>query len=796
MTRTNAFILSLLVVAIASPAAAQGGCFAVTGESGERAQHLVGLHDTVRLSTGCEYGLAAQGPYVPPGAFAAREVDFIEVHRHLASTGARAGGDPRVIFGRRTGRGASEEQHTLMLRYCAHYLLEEQLGFRVVPRGSGGLRVERVTPAGCDAGRLELRATQGVGADQLHGREPDHTLAPSARSLELPEGDWSIYAARPGSEVALRIGVFRAQRVVTPLQNHIRTVGISASTDAPPLLAARWDPGGPGMLMRPTDYALSQDLLWPELRTAADAGVLWLARRRDGEAPIVLGVVQLEAGERPSVRLPDSAVRERMRALYGEEAAGSIVPTSEDWRTIFAGLAVCLTPSYHTAHRATVGGPVPDAGACASLGGLAILAQAETSAGDTPAQVCLRHGHQRLTSDGVRQELPEEPDCFRLPAPGTEERTPYRIAVAGDRIRVEGHELCVLVDGAPLEPLEGTEGEYELRAGLLEVRQSGGAGCVAPQALARARFPVLDPEHEWHPVGLYTDGSADAMQCGTEERPALCPWRSIARDESDTFAFVEPRHELEFRISTSAPVSAAIETAPNGHRELTQHVALLSGVHGQFGGTRPPALVAWLSRDGQCPTERPFAELREEPPLDVDNLLVDATFNVFLLAVQSDEEPPVCLAQARFRARSSRALVAATVADFLGMEVGLLGDTQLVFMANNPMALGLYLPIAWFRMTPGIRWLSLEIGAGVMGAWSFPGAPVGGMGATAGVEASRVGGVLTWALTVGIPEYLPRILSVGGMLHAAAETSSSENPYLSFFVGLNLSTLVDLAGGR
>jgi len=62
-------------------------------------------------------------------------------------------------------------------------------------------------------------------------------------------------------------------------------------------------------------------------------------------------------------------------------------------------------------------------------------------------------------------------------------------------------------------------------------------------------------------------------------------------------------------------------------------------------------------------------------------------------------------------------------------------------------------------------------------------------------ELSRVGGALTWALQLGIPEHLPRLLSIGGMLHGAAETSTIDNPLVSFFVGLNLSSLVDLAGG-
>lgn len=785
-----------LLLSLPRSAAAQDACFTVAGSTaGARTQHLVALDDTVRVSAGCQYALAAQGPYAAPGDIAGRDVDFLEIYHRLSTSAGPAAGDPRVIFARRTGGATDGEQHTLMLRYCVHYLLEEQLGFRVIPEdGSGGLSVSRVSPAGCDAAALELRAVQGVGADRLYGAAPEHTLPLGRASLELPQGDWSIYAARPGSTAALRIGVFRSQRAVTPLQNHLRTVGLTDTTDAPPLLAARWTPGGPGMLLHPTDYALQRDLLWPELRTASDAGVLWLARRRADEAPVVLGIVQLEAGAVPTVRLPDSAVREYMSRAYGD-AAASIVPNSEDWRGIFRDLAMCLTPSYHVPSSAVTGAAVPSNSACASFGGLAVLAQIE-GAGDVPARVCLRHAPQRLRADGMRQVLPDEQDCFRLAEPGSEEPDPWRVAVAGDRVTLEGHGLCMLIDGAPLEAVQGSEGEYVLRPGLLEVRQGGGQACGSPQGLARLRMPVIDPEHEWHPIGLYGDASEEAMSC-TAAEGLVCPWRAIAHDENDTYAYVEPHNELEFRLSTSTPVAAAFDHAHGGARQLTESVSLLGGVRGRFGGTRPPAIVAYATRETECPT-RPFQELRQSAPLDVDSLLVDATFNVFLLSVNGDEEPTTCLAQARFRARSSRAIVAATVSDFLGLEVGVLGDAQAVLFAASdsrpdPVAMGLMVPLAWFRLTPGIRFVALEIAANLTIAAAFPNQH----GLAANVEVSRLGASLSWALALGVPEYLPRILSVGGMLHGTADTHFAYGkPILSFYVALNLSTLVDLAGGR
>jgi len=308
-----------------------------------------------------------------------------------------------------------------------------------------------------------------------------------------------------------------------------------------------------------------------------------------------------------------------------------------------------------------------------------------------------------------------------------------------------------------------------------------------PQAIARLRMPVFDPQHEWHPVGLYAGADAEAMQCRADEG-LVCPWRAIPRDEDDVFAFVEPRNELQWRLSTSSTVAAVYNRDPESGRVLSQDVPTLAGVDGGLGGADRPAVVAYVTRDDACP-EATVDELRAEPPLDPDSLLADATFNVLLLGVTGGDQPPTCLARARFRSRPSRAIVAATVENFLGLEVGLLGDTQAVFFANDPIAMGVSLPLAWFRMTPGIRFISLEITASLVMALAFPQQMID-------AEPSRVGAALTWALSFGIPDYLPRILSVGGMLHGAAETSTIDDPIVSFFVGLNLATLVDLAGGR
>jgi hypothetical protein len=791
MNRTTLLLglAAAVSLGLADAASAQERCFAAANP---RPQQLVGLHETVRLSAACEYALTPSGPWLAPGALAGREADFLEIHEHVRR-GAPQEGDPRVVLGR--PRTPNAAQQSLMLRYCAHYLLEEQLGLEVVPMSGGGtLRIQRRTPDACGAAQLELRAVRGARNERVYGGQAERTLGTAQSQLDLPEGDWSLYAARPGSTMGLRVGVFRPQRVVTPLAQHLRAVGLEADAppaDAPALLAARWDPGAPGLMLHPTEAAVGRDLLWPELRTASDAGFVWLADARGERAaqPRVIAPVQLEAGGLGALRLPDGPVRDHMRATYGA-AGDALAPDPSDWRSVWAGLAVCLTPSYRNARPVALGAPVPDPTACASLAGLTVIGQAQAA---RPARVCLAHGRQIVSSREPRYEPGEgEPECLPLPPPGATEVGPRRVAVVGDRLRVEGDGLCVTLDNRPLTAGEG--GELVLdRSGLLEVRQSGGEGCTGRQALARWRLPVIDPTREWHPVGLYAGATEAQMQCAEGE--GTCPWRALAHDEAEVFAYVRSRHELAFRLSSSPAVAAAL--GADAPVQLTTEVPLLAGVRGRFEGPRESAVVAWPSRDAQCP-DLPYGELRARPPLEVDALMPDAQYYVHLLAVDREDAPAQCLARAGFRVRPSRAVLSETVEDFLGLEVGLLGDTQLVFFGSTPLAMGFSLPLVWFRLTPGQRWVSFDVGGNLVMAAAFPGSTQDAMGTTIDYPAqlSRLGVSLSWALTFGVPDYAPRLLSVGGMLHGAAETHSIENPVVSFFVGLNLATLIDLAGGR
>lgn len=393
-----------------------------------------------------------------------------------------------------------------------------------------------------------------------------------------------------------------------------------------------------------------------------------------------------------------------------------------------------------------------------------------------------------MGAEGARWEAQGgDPLCLDLPDRG--DPMPFRVATVGDRVSFEGggQGLCLLVDN---RPIEGREGEYLLESsGLLEVRQGGGEGCTSQQALTRLRLLVIDPEREWHPVGQHTNrrGSASCGE-GDDAGARRCPWRALRHDEQEVFAYVRPRSSLEYRLSTSPAVASAINREPEGRVQLGQDVPMLSGIEGDFEGALPPGLVAFASSEGSCPTES-FQELRSRPPLDPDSQVVDRIFHVYLAAVEDPEGPVHCVARATYRVRHSRDLVNAHAGRWLGFELGLLGDTQFAFYVTAPLALGVVIPVFYLRLALFPvrlqRFLALEVAGNLTIGMSLD-----------EVDISRAGVSLSAALQLGIPRYVPRLLSVGVMLHGAAQTHPSDNPIFSVYLSLDLSTLIDLAGGR
>jgi hypothetical protein len=157
---------------------------------------------------------------------------------------------------------------------------------------------------------------------------------------------------------------------------------------------------------------------------------------------------------------------------------------------------------------------------------------------------------------------------------------------------------------------------------------------------------------------------------------------------------------------------------------------------------------------------------------------VDQTFQVFLARYQDDTAPYECLARASFRVREARAL-----APSRWLHAGLLGDVHLAAFFSAPASLGALLPVGYVhgRLPYG---LGLDATVSLASAVSFEHAQV-----------TRAGVGLTLGAGWGPLSVAPRLVTLGVMVHLSTGTGENE-PWFSPYAALDLSTLVDLAGGR
>ncbi len=779
----GAALIAVLSGGVAHAQPAAGSCF--TTAEGAAAPSVVGLDATVVASPDCRYSTTRDGaPVALPAEAAGHPIGFLELYAAVAgdtadSTESRA----RFVYARPATRrrGVLEADQSLALRFCVHFVMEEELGFRIRTGATDELIIERSgTPAtDCGSARLDLRvlplAADGAAPMILHGDAPQ-TLAATQRDLHLAHGSYAFYAARSGAPLALRVGQLASRGAHTPLRDHLRAAERASARpeipgERPALLETTWSDDTGALLLRPARDARLAPEVWSEARTAAAAESLWLARRRTQDAaPRIIEVARVEPGG-SGIRLPDDIVEEHLRALYGR-ASASLAPSLAEWRTVLDGLELCLAPTYGAGDR-LVTGPVPAGSHCAPLPALAAVMQPATAAGGETPRLCIERGMQVMSAAAATRIAPPRPEENCLPLDGT--ATAPLLAIRGDVVRLRGAtagSLCVLLEGQPLDlPAAGAPLP---RAGLVEVRAGAGAQCAARQGLALARLAVLDPEREWHPAGLYTS---------TEPaRPNVPAWRRLGHDEDTVFAYTRSRQTLDFRLSTSPLLAAAVNT-PDAPAALTQNVPALGGVTGTIEGAHPPLVFAYVSRDEACPRV-PLERLRRRVAVDPGGLPVDATFHVFLAADEGPTRFPVCLARASFRVRASRIFLATTPAPALRIEAGLLGDVRAVVFFVRPTAIGVALPAAWLRLSL-TSWLGFEFAAPLTFATTFEPSAI-----------SRAGVALSALMELGVPEIAPRLLGVGTMLHASGGNHPDGEPLLSFVVALNLSTLVDLAGGR
>ncbi len=779
MPKNATLLLAAPLLWALAPAAAvhaAAPCFELVGERGGSASssRRVTLATRVQPVGGCEYALTPDGPFRALERGAEGPADFASLV--LALAGAGAPDKPQSVFARRTGRsnGSRTRLESVFLAGCSEYLLSGRAFTMRVPLETQRPTIERLSAGAgdsCGAEALALRFVALAGADAALVRTGpwDAALPPGEPQLTLEPGRFGIYAARAEADAGLLIGRIESGSSQTPLRAALRAIAEGKAPERP-WVRARWSGGH--MLLEPTSDALLQGELWLELRGAAAAGHAWLAAGDSGPS---LGALTLGPGG-TAVHMPASYVEQQMRERYGA-AAAHLVPSMADWEAMQAGLSLCV--AHHYAGPKAVAGAVAPPATCAALTTLRAPLSVRGGSPAASGRVCLK---RRTWLVGAETSMPgpeHGESCLPL-ATGSAPRaeTALPLAAVGDQLTfagtsVDGLFLC-RDNACEAMPAPGTWLTLA-KPGLWEVR----GGETAPDATARhgltlLRVGVIDPRSQWHPVGLYDD---DRHEGDKPEKAPADRWSVLEHDESEVFSYVRSRNDLEFRLSTSRTLAAVLNATPSRGPPLRAQLPVITRRVASFDTPPQSALVVLATRTSACPIAASSA-VPEGELVDPDRLVADQRFYLHLARYRGAGEPYRCLATAGMR-----------VTDALSMPVservrlGLLGDTQAVLFVNRPAGFGAALPLAYaqLRLPYG---LGLDASASLTAAAAFDDATI----TRAGVGFS---GTLFW----GPPELAPRLLSGGVMLHAATGTNRRK-PTASLIAALNLSTLIDVVGGR
>lgn len=766
----------------ATPALARQPCFQRPGARPGGSAQRVTLASHLRLNAQCEYALSAQGPWQQPPPAVSSGADVAAIAWSLAKQDAPHA-TPASIFARPKRRSASATGtpiESIFLAGCSEYLMHPGHGFEMrVPVDTGRPTISRsASQVQCDAGKLSLYF-QPLGDASGADATPPASLAraPFARSLSqdahtitLEPGAWAIYAA--AGETGVLVGRIDSGRATSPLRDALSAM--AEGRDAQAWLRPSWAAGGLRLVAEP---AARQRPMWTELRTAAAAGAAWLQRAPaagQAEAHVLAPLSLSEDGA--ALGLPDAPMRARMRARYGA-AGDTMVPTLNDWAGAQADLQLCLAPRYGTGPLAA--GAVAPAGAiCAGLSALTLPLQQRAGVVTGPARVCIRHHQHLMTHAGSQTGVQLGEACTPLSDAREAGVQPFPLAAVGDALLysgsgAEGLSLCV--DNS-CEPMPAAGSWHTLsRAGLVEIRHTPLPGqAQTAQGLTLMRLGVIDPGTEWHPVGLY-----DLPPAEPGAAPGTPPdnrWTLLPHDEHDVFTYVRRRQRMDLQLSASPALVAAWNGSHRGSL-ITRQLPVLRPVQGSFPDDNPSALVTLVTHEPLCPTGA-AGQLDPARLVEPDAALVDEVFHAHLAHFRGPDQPYQCIASATFRVTAHLSVRATN-----RIRAGLLGDTQVLMFVMPDAALGVGVPLAYaqYRLAHGFGLeaaLPLTIGALVDGS-----------------AITRAGLGLSGTLFWGPPDRAPRLLSVGVMLHAAA-AGHPNPPAASLVTGLNLSTLLDLLGGR
>lgn len=788
MNRYGVASLSLVLL-LGSTSVAHAGapsCFSLPDQASDNAgssARKVTLGARITTTAACEYSLTPDATWVALGAIDGDFASLVDALATQTTTTLRE--RPTTIYGRvrekgtRASNASASALESVFLAGCTEYLLTEAHGFSLrVPIETQRPTVTRqvgATSCGADDVGLFVVAMASTATAPLLKRGPfAATLATDANELSLDPGAYAIYAARSSDAVGYLLGRVESGSSLTPLRDALRAVEEGRSSA---WLRSSWKQGRFHLV--PVSVALHSSEAWSELRTAAVANSAWLQRRdKQRNSTTELGKVSLSR-EGDAIDLPANEVTRAMVQKYGPEGR-TMAPDLSEWSNVLDGIELCVASRYALP---AAGAPVAAnvAPQCIAMSRL-ITPLSVQSAGLGAGRVCVRDNLRVMTTTGSRagRELPEVCTDLQATTSASAGTPSLLLATRDSKLRFEGDGVRTLFacTNNVCQPLPAADATLALdQPGLVEIRYADTADTArSGQALTRARIVVIDPEQQWHPVGLHTATPA-ANAAESSEAASRASWASLLYDGETVFTYARRQQRLDFRLTVASNVSAAWNQRAEAESQLTQNTPIFGGVEGTLEGARPAALVTLVTKTPACP-ETPASGLSGQVPIDPEQLPPGADFYVHLAQHLDSAAPLRCLARAHLRVVESRSLRAVD-----NIRVGLLGDAQLQVFVTRPAAIGLSLPIVYGFWRWGYGF-GLDASVSLSSAITFDPSQV-----------SRTGLMASTALVWGPEQLAPRLLSFGVALHAATGTHK-DAPFGSVYGALNLSSLIDMAGGR
>lgn len=704
------------------------------------------LGTTVRLTSECEYSLSRSTGFRSLGLN--REVAFLAV---LGQLGWRSPQLP-VLYGRPRAAAGSDAPATpargggasvpvtpassLILAHCTDFVLEAQGAFAVQPDPNARRLAVRRASNECGAPAMDLEFTCGSGS-------ASQAMPRTQSSITLPEceGPWRVVARVEGT-TAYPLGQVSSGRPTALLDY------FASDAERHALLVPDFTRSDRGFSLRRGPDA--EDDLWAELQLSVAAGSLRFVRGRNADACQVgerIGATALE----DRIELDGGQIARFMNNRYGAEGA-SLVPAATEWTALLEDVSVCMVSS-HGVHRPTV-----------QAKGLGSLAALDLIARTTPAvRFCVDEPRVSVRPDGVT-ELDRSQRCMTTGDGAT------LLTTAGATVAELPAEtiLCHGEDSVAGQPITLARGFYELR-----LASSG--GCRGATGLSAGRIAVLDPAHDWAPVGFTRDADG-------ETGDTVPAWQGVRRDDPATFAFRRSDDELRFRVASPEGIASSWNDPRSQRRTvLSDQAPVLGGETGDYGHAGESAFAVALTSSGSCPVGEDGQVNASALIPSAAELRVDQKLFAHLLLREAGAAR--CVARAALRVWPSRIVAHAVGSERWHGRLGILGDPRLgvFFSQPDPWAIGVVLPLVHFDMHFNYGF-DLEFSVPFIASIAADG------------HSSRIGPAFMVGLDWGLPSRAQNLFTVGFLVHP--NWPHPDDQVYSFFLGLNLGGLYDLIGGR